>query len=116
MKKGAAIMGHSLTWGQREDVFVFGSPNFNLGRMTGSKYVRFGGFGNILRYGKFENDKDAIEVTNNKRVLNNPTKGRVKWDRFREILKEEANNTRRQHGTAGDTAGLYLGWSVISGM
>jgi len=102
-KKGSAILGHSLTWGQKEDEFVFGSPNFNLGIPPKTRY---GGFGNILRYGK---------VTENKGVLNNPYKGRVQWDRFREKLKEEAANIRKQNGTAGDTPGLYLGWSVITG-
>ena len=113
MKSGAAIMGHGLTWGQRQGVFVFGSPNFNLGLpKTGA---RFGGFGNILRYGKFENDKEASRITKNDRVLNNPTKGRGEGKGFRVKLKEEAGNIRKQNGEPGNTPGLYLGWTVITG-
>ena len=113
MKSGAAIMGHGLTWGQRQAVFVLGSPNFNLGLPKTS--ARYGGFGNILRYGKYENGKEASRITKNDRVLNNPTKGRGKGKGFREKLKEEAENIRKQNGEPGNTPGLYLGWTVITG-
>ena len=114
MLSGAAIIGRSLTWSQRPGVFVFGSPNFNLGLpSTGKRYM---GFGNILRFGRYESGKDAITITKNKRVLNNPTKGRGEVSGFREALKNETRNVRNQNGTAGDTPGLYLGWTVITGM
>ena len=114
MLSGAAIIGRSLIWGQRPDVFVFGSPNFNLGIPKTNK--RYMGFGNILRYGKYKNGKEAIRITKNKRVLVNPTKGRGKDSGFREALKEEVRNIREGNGTAGDTPGLYLGWTVITGI
>ena len=114
MKHGVASVGHGLTWGQKDDTFVIGSPNFNLGDPTNpiktksNKYKdnRFGGFGNILRYGKVP---EAIKITGNKPVFNNPTKGRGSDSAFRQKLKKEIKD--KEQGTPA----LYLGWAVITG-
>ena len=115
-KDAVASIGHSLTWGRKDDAFVIGSPNFPLGNPRGTRIThsgfkdqRYGGFGDILRFGKVYG-REAQQITQNKRVLMNPLKGRGKGDTaFREKLKKKVKDTEQ------GTPALYLGWSVITG-
>ena len=115
-KDGVASIGHSLTWGRKDDAFVIGAPNFNLGNPKGTtktrsgtlKDQRYGGFGNILRFGKVSGI-EAQRITQNKKVLMNPLKGRGSDSAFREKLKREIKDAEQ------GTPALYLGWSVITG-
>ena len=118
-RDGVASIGHSLTWGRKDDAFVIGSPNFNLGNPLGIQKLGNGilingiindngGIGNILRFGKVSG-REAEQITQNKRVLMNPSKGRGSSSAFYEILKKEIkdlNQFKPAH---------YLGWSVITG-
>ena len=127
-KNGVASIGHSLTWGRKGDAFVIGAPNFNLGEPTKTvknkitntvKDKRYGGFGNIVRFGKVSG-REAQIITQNKRVLMNPSKGRgrtcskienesKKSRCFRENLKKDIKDAEQ------GTPALYLGWAVITG-
>ena len=115
-KNGVGIIGHSLTSGKKDNSFVIGSPNFNLGNplntvkkdkecTTGCTYKddRFGGFGNILRYGKLPASGHPL-----RRVFLNPSKNPTK-NAFRVKLKKELQD--KEQGTPA----LYLGWTVITG-
>ena len=116
-KDGVASIGHSITWGRKNDAFVIGSPNFCLGNPLGTvktksgtlKDERYGGFGDILRFGKVYG-REAQQITQNKRVLMNPLKGRGSESAFREKLKKKVIDTEQ------GTPALYLGWSVITGI
>ena len=116
LKDGVASIGHSLTWGRKDDAFVIGAPNFNLGNPHGTtktrhgtlKDQRYGGYGNILRFGKVSG-REAQQITQNKRVLMNPSKGRGSSSAFYEILKKEVKDLDQF------TPAHYLGWSVITG-
>ena len=107
MKYGVSSMGHSLTWSHIQETFVIGSPNFNLGDPVKNR-MRYGGFGNILRYGRIL-DQEGNRITNNNTVFNNPTKGRGSDKGFREELKKEYRD--KEQGTPA----MYLGWAVITG-
>ena len=115
LKDGVASIGHSLTWGRKDDAFVIGAPNFNLGNPHGTKKTdsgtfkdqRFGGFGNILRFG-IVSERGAPKIALGKRVLMNPSKGREK-NAFRQNLKKEIKDAEQ------GTPALYLGWAVITG-
>ena len=110
MKYGVSSMGHSLTWSHTPETFVIGSPNFNLGDPVKNK-MRYGGFGNILRYGRILRTEyiDGKRITKNNVVFNNPTKGRGSDKGFREKLKKEYQD--KEQGTPA----MYLGWAVITG-
>ena len=110
MKYGVSSMGHSLTLSHKPETFVIGSPNFNLGDPVKNK-MRYGGFGNILRYGRILRTEyiDGKRITKNNVVFNNPTKGRGSDKGFREKLKKEYQD--KEQGTPA----MYLGWAVITG-
>ena len=107
---GAGIIGSGLTLG-RNGSFVFGSSNFNLGDPTKTCNIdgtnkagdcRYGGFGNILKFGILD------ESGENSEILLNPSKDKDK-NEFRLEFKKEFNEKN------SGTPSIYLGSTVIRG-
>ena len=107
---GSGIIGSGLTLG-RDGSFVFGSSNFNLGDPTKTCNIdgtnkagdcRYGGFGNILKFGILD------ESGENSDILLNPSKDKDK-NEFRLDFKKEFNEKN------SGTPSIYLGSTVIRG-
>ena len=107
---GSGIIGSGLTLG-RDGSFVFGSSNFNLGDPTKTCNIdgtnkagdcRYGGFGNILKFGILD------ESGENSEILLNPSKDKDK-NEFRLEFKKEFNEKN------SGTPSIYLGSTVIRG-
>ena len=107
---GVGIIGNGITRG-KDDSFVFGSPNFSLGDPTRRCKTdntnklgdcRYGGFGNLFKFGIVDESGKTSEV------LLNPSREKNR-NHFRQDLKTEFK--KRNSGTPS----IYLGSTVTRG-